>query len=108
MKVPAWYRRYYSWTRSVGVKKTITISAIVGTFIGLLILPLSTVLFGKQAALYFTLDLLGWLMILGLPTAGFDAWAGGLLNGQKVLPWVRLTLLAGGGVVGGAYLLFNY
>lgn len=108
VKIPEWYRRHHAWARSVGPRKMGVLFAIVGTGIASLIMTLSTIVLGKEAALDLTLDILGWMMVIGLPVAGLDAWAAGLLHGQKILPWVRLVLLAGVGVVSGAYLLLNY
>lgn len=111
MRVPSWYRRYHAWaTEDGGSRGTwlgLTVGAVIGGAFGFAF-NLVRLFAGDEIAYAVFLDVLGWMMLVGLPIAALDAWAGGVMRGQRVAPWVRLVVLTGVGVIGGSYLLFNF
>jgi hypothetical protein len=103
MPIPAWYRRYFEWARAKSPR-----SRMVFVFSMALFTVGGMQIIGQAYGPEVLVRTVGWLMLVLSPIAALDAWAAGILAGQRVAPWVRLFAISGVGVAVGAYILLGF
>lgn len=85
-------------------RRSALIGSLVGVLLGTAAYNLVSTVYGTEAAL----KALGWFMLIFLPVAGLDAWAGSMVMDRRIGGWIRLVVFMGVGLVAGLYLIFRY